>query len=359
MSIKYNGGYLPTVGADGSTLVANSSASTGVSWAGPQFVAGRNKILNGDMVIAQRGISKTVTAGATSDYVLDRWNYINDGTPTYTVSQQAFTPGAAPVAGYEGKYFLRWNQTSAGSGASYGVIRQRIEDVQTFAGQTVTLSFWAKAASAFTLGAPTLNQNFGSGGSSQVTTIFGGGASLTTSWQRFTLTVALPPISGKTVGTGSYLELGYYMPINTTFTFDIWGVQLEAGSVATPFTTATGTLQGELNACQRYYWRSTAAGSAYTRFGNCTNAASTTSVPIFFTNPVPMRTVPTALEYGGSLQAYDQVGGTNISSLGLGTSSPYITVVNATVASGLTQYRGYFLLANNDTTAYVGATAEL
>ena len=50
MSIKYNGGYIPAVGADGTTLVANSSAATGLSWAGPLFAAGK---LLGDIGVLQ------------------------------------------------------------------------------------------------------------------------------------------------------------------------------------------------------------------------------------------------------------------------------------------------------------------
>ena len=44
MSIKYNGGYIPAVGADGTTLVANSASATGVAWAGPTFAAGKTRL---------------------------------------------------------------------------------------------------------------------------------------------------------------------------------------------------------------------------------------------------------------------------------------------------------------------------
>ena len=214
------------------------------------FVAGKNKIINGDFGIWQRGTSFALTGGTI--YTSDRW-YVNyDGTgATRTASQQTFTAGTAPVAGYEGTYFYRLATTVAGSGETYSNLTQPIEDVRIFAGQTVTLSFWAKADSNRTI-SPGWGQQFGSGGSSAVYGSFST-ASLTTSWQRFSSTVSINSIAGKTIGAGSKLEINLGFPNNSTFTIDFWGVQLEAGSVATPFTTATGTVQGELAACQRYF----------------------------------------------------------------------------------------------------------
>jgi hypothetical protein len=46
------------VGADGSTLVANSASAIGVAWAGPSVAAGKNLLINGDMSVAQRGIGR-------------------------------------------------------------------------------------------------------------------------------------------------------------------------------------------------------------------------------------------------------------------------------------------------------------
>jgi hypothetical protein len=245
--------------------------------------AGKNAIINGNFGIWQRGTSFTP---ATSGFGADRW--FCDSTTAFptsqTLSQQTFTPGTAPVAGYEGQFFLRFAYTYApGNGGTF--IGQKIEDVRTFAGHTATVSFWAKVASAATLGI-NLVQNFGSGGSGAVTTAVGS-PSATTSWQRFSYSVSVPSISGKTVGTSSFLELRIVVP-TTSSTTDIWGVQVEYGSKATPFQTATGTLQGELAACQRYYFDgrqgSDQAFSGYT--------IGTDYLLAMVRYPVTMRTTP-------------------------------------------------------------------
>jgi hypothetical protein len=215
-----------------------------------QYAAGKNKIINGDFRIAQRGTSITCAAGVDTP-TLDRWFTNRNGSGTVTVSQQTFTPGTAPVAGYEGANFIRFDQSVAGSGASFSVFSTKIEDVRTFAGQTMTFSFWAKTAAAKTYSC-TVRQNFGSGGSGSVDTSTSS-FTTSTSWTRFSFTVAVPSISGKTIGTSSYLQIWFNMGLNETTTFDVWGTQAEASPTASEFQTATGTLQGELAACQRYF----------------------------------------------------------------------------------------------------------
>jgi hypothetical protein len=215
--------------------------------------AGSNRLLNGDFSIWQRGTSFSVTA--TGTYTADRWNNVFDGTAgTKTISQQTFTPGAAPVTGYESAYFLRVNQTVAGTGQTAHGLTQRIEDVRSFAGQTVTLSFWAKAAVAFTRQIA-FTQYFGTGGSATLTDVVTSSFTVGTSWARYSFTVNIPSVAGKTIGTDSFLETVIALPLNSTFTFDVWGAQLEAGTIATDFNTATGNPATELAACQRYYQR--------------------------------------------------------------------------------------------------------
>ena len=326
------------------------------------FTAGKNRIINGDFGVWQRGTS--FTNPAAFSYLVDRWRWGTDGTGSTTVfSRQTFTPGAAPVTGYEGVYFLRWDRSVATSGATYDDFYQPIENVQTGANQTVTVSFWVKAAAAKTL-TLVLSQNFGSGGSAQVSTT-AGTASVTTSWQRFTLTVALPSISGKTIGTGSSLGFVFRAPFNTTFTFDIWGVQLEQGSTATAFQTATGTIQGELAACQRYYYRTggNAGASAYGILGYG-QAYATTGAYCHIPLPTTMRVKPTTIDIS-ALSTFWLTDGvatfvpTNIVSDTNVTNQN--TAVLVIVGSGFSQYRFYQTTANNTGSgyAYIGMSAEL
>lgn len=317
------------------------------------FYAGKNKIINGDFGIWQRGTTfNSVTNG---QYCADRWTVGKDGTNTVNVTQQSFTAGTAPVSGYESQYFIRGSIATTGT-LTYLQFNQPIEDVRTFAGQTITVSFWAKGSASAT-GLVYAEQNFGSGGSANVE--FGYPTySLTTSWARYSVQLTVPSISGKTIGTSSKLTIFIRGGLTANgSTFDLWGVQVEAGSTATPFQTATGTKQGELAACQRYYVRFNSA-NGYARFGQGASF-STTGSYMQLQCPVQMRTAPTSIEYANLL--IDSYGGGTISvtSLTLGVSAPIIQGLTASVASGLTAQKPYFLIDAGSATGYVGFSAEL
>jgi hypothetical protein len=263
------------------------------------FAAGKNHIINGDFGVWQRGTSFTSPAGNT--YTADRWIQNFAAAPTtYSVTQQTFTPGTAPVSGYEGSTFYRATITTVGSNTAWEH-KQRIEDVRSFAGQTVTISFWAKADSSRT-GRIFFYQVFGTGGSTAVySTAYN--FSLTSSWQRFTQTVSIASISGKTIGTGSYLEATIEQPAASGSVIDIWGVQVEAGSNATAFQTATGTIQGELQACRRYLpaLSGAAGGGVGTLIGYSFATNQSVFVPYFDT---PARVAPTGMTVSGSFNAF-------------------------------------------------------
>jgi len=318
------------------------------------FLAGKNKIINGDFSVWQRGTS--FSNPAINAYTADKIIQGNNASGVAFVdSQQVFTPGTAPVAGYESAYFYRRNVTTAGSGGQYNFIQQRIEDIRTLAGQTVTFSFWAKADSARTVSV-NLTQNSGSGGT--------GGANfnssnitLSTAWTRYSITTTLTSLSGVTIGTSSYLAVVLNMPINTTMTIDTWGWQVEAGSVATPFTTASNTLQGELALCQRYYFRATCP-QAYSPFG-VGFGDSSSKIDFQFMYPVTMRIAASSVDYS-TLLAYDGTNTIAVSSLALQANAAATNGVRlwATMASSPTAYRMYQIVANAGS-GYIGINAEL
>ena len=323
-----------------------------------QYAAGKNKFINGAFDNWQRGTTFSISTGAGT-YTADRFAIFYDGSgATRTVSQQTFTPGTAPVAGYEGQYFYRMNQTVAGTGASYNYpIMQKIEDVRTFAGQTITFSFWAKADAARTVTVE-IDQLFGSGGSAGVAALVSGNLSVTTAWQRFTVSGTLPSVSGKTIGTGSSLNVFVMAPLNTVQIFDTWGWQIEASSTASDFQTATGTLQGELAACQRYYYKhaggvggNTAIGTGYTEATNVANC--------MVSFPVTMRTTPTLDATSGATYYLIRANGSTYTFSTLTMSGRQTASIGdiygaPTLASGIP---GGFL--TNSSSAFVGFSAEL
>lgn len=317
------------------------------------FYAGKNKIINGNFGVWQRGTSTT-----TNDtYLADRWRHYWDGSGTFTVSQQTFTPASAPVAGYEGTYFERLAMNTAGSTTLYQLFT-RIEDVRTFAGQTFTLSFWAKANTNTTLNYY-VEQYFGSGGSATVTAT-SGTQSLTSAWQRFSITYTMPSISGKTIGTGSYVQLTFRSTsLGAGAYLDFWGMQMEAGSTATPFQTASGSIGGELALCQRYYYRWT-AGDTY-RFCASGAAYSTTQASIQIPYPTQMRVGATALDTSGMtchLVRTDNYLSTG--SFSLANQQGNNASVIYTHGSGVFTAGDFVNLSNAGTsTGYIGFTAEL
>lgn len=357
-----------TGGSAGQYLTAGTAGIA--NWTDSPTFGFRNKIINGGFDIWQRGTSFN-TNGV---YTTDRWVMGFGGTGTaMTTSQVALTAGN-PIPNYEPQYALRCAVTGGSGTSSLAVIAQKIEDVRTFAGQTVTLSFWAKASS----GTPGLGfdfyQEFGSGGSATVGGIGATKWTLSTTWTRYSTTVNISSISGKTIGAGSSLAARFwfssgsdYNTLNNSLgiqspTIDIWGVQVEPGSFATPFEQRPiGT---ELALCQRYYvsYNAIGAGNGYTSFGNG-QATSTTVAVIFAQFPVEMRVAPVI-----SYSAIGDIGAGNSAGQWIASSSaPTLyaantkrTQVSVTVASGLTAGNasiGYIL--EGATSKFIAFSAEL
>jgi hypothetical protein len=352
-----------TLTAGTSGFTALSAGTAGISY---QPVS-HNYIINGDFSVNQRSFTSLTADGA---YGFDRFRHgAADGTSTFTA--EAFTPGSAPVAGYEAANFLRIQTTGQTLAGAVTNVQQRVEDVRTLAGQTATISFWAKAASGTPSIAVEIEQNFGSGGSPSASVqTLAAKNQITTSWQRYSATVTVPSIAGKTIGTNantSHVRIIFWVSAGSNFnarldslgiqsnTFDIWGVQLEAGSVATPFKRHEPSLQGELAACQRYYYRQSAT-TITTNYGLGFPASTTIGV-IQIKHPVTMRISPTSVE-SSNLLLSDASANYTVSAATLGDSNPHLTALNVTT-SGMTIHRPLQLRANVTTSSFLGFSAEL
>jgi len=315
-----------------------------------QFVAGKNKVINGDFKIWQRGAGAFTSSNV---YTADRW--VPGANQPFSISRQNFTPGTAPVAGYEGQHFLRIALTASSS--TYFVLIQKIEDIRTFAGQTVTLSYWAKADANVTNTASYERST----NSATLDSSYAASNVIGTTWQRYTAIFNVPTISGATVTSDSFFGI---KPIliqdGLAHTIDIWGVQLEAGSTATNFSLATGTFATELAACQRYYQTSFDLGQTPAHNGSyygemtlsCVNGGFNTNSYGAILFPTKMRTAPTvniwntrnASVSGNSARFYNSGTAYETSSIDMGittSSSHGMTFKGTNIGASAIVFFGY------------------
>ena len=262
-------------------------------------LTGKNMVVNGSVAVSQRGTSFSAPNGT---YTLDRMRCAQANSAD-TISQQTFTAGQTDVPGSP-KNYLRF---AFGAATANRVLETRIEDVYTGSGQSITLSFYAKASAAHT-STIEMTQSFGSGGSSDVA--FGTQSyDITTSWQRFEFTLSCPSISGKTIGAGNYLSAAFIRSLSAgpSINVDIALLQLEIGEQATPFEHRS--FGDEYNRCLRYTYvprNDSTSGSDGSTIA--TGYCQTGSVGVYFIEfPVPMRDIPglTTISTADSLeQAY-------------------------------------------------------
>ena len=251
----------------------------------------KNYLDNGNFDIWQAG--RVASSTVATNILADRWQYINDGTLSNATvfSRQTFTPGQTDVPNNP-TYFLQVQYTSVNTPSNY--IRQRIENVATLSGQTATISAWVRVTSGTIACNFQYQQEFGTGGSPG-TPVYGIGVTnftATTTWTRFTATVAIPSISGKGIGTNndSALNACIVFPATGSATVQISQVQVEIGSVATSYDIKN--IQTELARCQRYYLAVGSTGSITTWGGGVDGTGGASSIS-FGQFPVTMRANPT------------------------------------------------------------------
>ena len=200
-----------------------------------------NPIINGAFDVWQLGTEFAV--GPHLQKNADRWNYDFNGSPGTAFINRFQVPQGSKFTGFSPTYYLRFNQTIAGSGNTFQDVSTQIEDVGTLQDQVVTISFYATylSGSPPTFTAIKTEQYFGSGGSpsspefttsAPVTLQAGAGV-----WRRYSVTATLGSVAGKTLGTNAdnTLNVIFTLPLNQVMDIGITCVQIEPGPIATPY----------------------------------------------------------------------------------------------------------------------------
>jgi hypothetical protein len=295
----------------------------------------KNRIINGDMAINQRG----VTSGVTSGYFVDRWAL--SGCSTSSVLTSSLPTG-----------FTTGISISATSGNPIAIQKIESKNCSDLSGQSVTLSFYAQSISnATTLYASLAYANSADNFGATTTISEQNLGTLTGSWVKYTYTWNNLP-SGALNG----LAVNILCAGTSTFTMGITGVQLEKGSVATSFDYLPyGT---ELQLCQRYAWKY--GGATGDQYLAGTGAYFDNNVIYFgpIQHPVPMRASVSMTTYGTPLP---KLNGSPITgfALAVGIASNQGTWVEATKASHGVTNSLVLNLNTNTTSDYFIFSAEL
>ena len=244
------------VGANGSVLMADSAQTNGIAWA-TQSLSNRNILINGGFSVWQRGTSGAgyVSSGG---FVADRWQGIR-GAAAAGMTMYQITGTSTEIP--NNQFVMRLQRDSGNTSTQEIRLFYSAEtlDSMSLVGQSVTISFYVRKGSNYSGGDVTGTVYSGTGtdqnlgitgftGSTLVAQATRTSATLTTGFTRVSATGTVAT-SAKQVGL-----IISYTPTGTAGAndfIDIWGVQLEAGSVATPFEFENyGTT---LAKCQRYY----------------------------------------------------------------------------------------------------------
>jgi len=298
-----------------------------------------NLIINGDMAINQR----SATSGVTSGYFVDRFTLSGCSASAVITSG---TPTEFPTA----------ITVSATSGNP--IISQRIEskNVQHLSGKVVTVSFFAKNVSNATTLFTSLQTADSADNFSATTTIQEQNlGTLTSDYVKYTASWTVPA-----AGLNG-LALNILCSGSSTFTMAVTGVQLQEGSVATPFEHRP--FGEELALCQRYYHRHVSDGSSQNMFGvGFCDGSTNATMQIHF--PTTMRDQPSALETTGTAGDYAirEGGGAVITCNAIptmsGDTTPNVAVLGFTASGSLTADSGCMGRAVNSG-VHLSFTSEL
>ena len=348
----------------------------------PNSMGFRNRIINGDMRIDQRNAGASVTVNSTTtQYAVDRIQGRGDSVGVFTIQQSSTVP-----AGFSNS--LAVTVTTADSSIAAGRIyflRQNIEgyNVADFNfgssnAKTITLSFWVRSSLTGTFAGSLANNSFNRSYPFTYT------ISSANTWEQKSVTVSGDQSGTWTTTNSSGLRVIWSLGAGSTFvttanawasgeyygatgqtnlistsgaTFYITGVQLEAGTVASPFERRD--YGRELAMCQRYYqyWGGTAS---YERIA-AGYATSATAMEVFVPRfSVVMRSAPSlSANSVSNFRASEASGSFTATVISISQAAPNSCGISVTVASGLTTNRPMSMDTNNTTSAHLGLSAEL
>jgi hypothetical protein len=336
---------------------------------GTRLASGKNAFINGNFGVWQRGTSVSVAASATATYTSDRFALTTQANQASTVSRQSTNDTTnLPTI----QYCARVQRNSGQTGTGSMIFGQSLETSNSirYVGQSVTLSFYARKGADYSATSSALSANIYTGtgtDQSRVAASYTGDAqalttsvTLTTTWQRFT-------VSGTIGATATELAVIFISSMTGTAStndyYEVTGVQLELGTTASTFQTATGTIQGELAACQRYYIRYTSSVTNGPVTPVLGAAVNTTLADFYLAVPVQMRVQATAIDYS-NLAAY------TVSSAASYSSGTFVTAASVGYDPKLAQVRythgtavftqgAVQTLNGSSSTNYIGFSAEL
>jgi len=335
-----------------------SSASTNYAPIVPTTQNGfRNKLINGGFDIWQRGAGPFNLT--TTTYGADRFAGFRQGA----VAGLTSTRVDSDLNGF--RYFNRLQRTSGNTSTATNYFGASFES-DAFSiplrGKPLVFSFYARRGANYSGTSGTLlrlSWATGTGtdlpfaiattGEVQTTSDF----NLTTSWVRYQMVI--PTVPSTTTATRYFFE---WMPSGTAGAndfVDLTGLQLEEGSVATPFEQRPYGL--ELSLCQRYFVRLIDPSGSGVSNGGTANGASRVNVSL----PVEMRVPPTSVTANGTFSFWD---GTNAPSGTLAATSSFFPSrtsieVEFDLTGAITAGKAVKMYTSNSTSKWLNVSAEL